>query len=253
MTVNFNIRSEQQKAFLRQYISDPVAIANCFDSAEISLLSEIYNQTTEDHSDIAVQIHKVKFAKGTLKEEITSLINEKFSHLLGNYVIDRISGMTSDTPNQIHTDTINIENNQPPHKNIMIPIDVNGKAEHTNDWAACQTIYFKQVWLHRCGKAIFKHGYRPDHMRLENEVYDYSNLDNTTFANFPIDFYQKYLSHLPYAHCTSLSPLSTFQWKPKSAILFDRNRLHTSNNYIINGVKWKRFICVFTNHATSGN
>lgn len=251
---NFNARSKQQKQFLRKFINNPCFLKNCFDKKELNLLNSVYDQQIEEqHNDIAVKIHQVRFATGILKDELSALIKEKFSHLLGDYVIDRISGMTSDTPNQIHTDTINVETDLPPHKNIMIPISVNGAFEQTKHWAACYTVYFNQVWLHRAGKAIFRAGYRPEASRSEMEVYDYKNLDNLAYTKFSLDFYEKYLSHLPYAHCKNLSPLSTFQWEPNSAIIFDRNRLHTSNNYIIKNVKWKRFICVFTNHATSGN
>lgn len=249
---NLKPRTELQKEFLKKHISEPIYLSNYLDKHDIKLLHKIYDQPLEEnHQDTAVSKHQIRFAKGSLRNELDGWVHEKFGKYLGNYVIDRIFGSTSESPTQIHTDSINIEDELPPHKNIMIPISVNGHNEFTQDWLGCQTIYFDQIWLERCGRSLFKKGYRAESAREDIEVYDYSKLLNVTEEKFPVEIYIKYLTHLPYAHCMGLSPMFIAEWRPNSPILFDRNRLHTSNNYIINNVKWKRFICVFTNHADS--
>ncbi|NJO60974.1 MAG: hypothetical protein HC836_22770 [Richelia sp. RM2_1_2] len=249
---NLSKRSEEQKIFLRKHITDPVFLENYLDAADLTLLQSIYTQPIDTtHHDSAVSKHQIRFAKGSLRSELDHWVNEKFGKFLGNYTVDRIFGSTSESPTQIHTDSINIEDEAAPHKNIMIPLSVNGHTNMHKDWNGCQTIYFDQVWLERCGRSLFKKGYKSDNAREDIEVFDYSALDNVSNSIFPIDFYIKYLTHIPYAHCVGLSPLFIANWMLGSPVLFDRNRLHTSNNYTITGVKWKRFVCVFTNHATN--
>lgn len=254
MEINLNKRSEKQKEFLRQHISPTQVLYNHLDKCDRDLLLNIYEQPLETgHKDFAVSKHQIRFAKGSLRKELDAWVSEKFGEYLGDYVVDRIFGSTSESPTQIHTDSINVETDLPPHKNIMIPLSINGHIDRTSDWDGCQTIYFDQVWLERCGRSLFKHGYRSENLRENIEVYDYSGLDNLTDKQFPSEPYMQYLTHIPYAHCSGLSVETIAQWEPFAPVLFDRNRLHTANNYLINGVTWKRFVCIFTNHAISGN
>tara|TARA_Y100000590_G_scaffold459455_1_gene616581 strand:+ start:8426 stop:9337 length:912 start_codon:yes stop_codon:yes gene_type:complete len=58
--------------------------------------------------------------------------------------------------------------------------------------------------------------------------------------------YQKFLTHIDYYSLQSLKIEKIFEWKPTSALIWDRTTLHASNNYLVDGVKNKLGIAIFT-------
>jgi len=58
--------------------------------------------------------------------------------------------------------------------------------------------------------------------------------------------YEKYLTHIDYNSLQSLKIDEIFNWKPCSALIWDRTTLHASNNYLIDGVKNKLGMAIFT-------
>jgi hypothetical protein len=253
-TKGLSPRPKQQQEFMRGKSLPPLLLFNFLDDIDLKLLYRIYDDISiaTDHHDKAVSKHQIRFVKDKFLEEMTEWVAYKFGSLLGQYTIDRIFGSTSESPTQIHVDATNVEGELPPYRNIMIPISVNNTIDDETEWSKCSTVYFDQLFYARSGKALFKKGYRSENAREDIEVYDYSTLDNLRQAEFPLVFYKDYLTHLPYAHLEGLSVAANCSWQPRSPILFDRNRLHTSNNYLIKGVTTKRFVCIFTNHTETG-
>ena len=67
---------------------------------------------------------------------------------------------------------------------------------------------------------------------------------------FNVSFYKKYLSHQPLKDFSGLNVDINYKWKPGEALVWDRTRLHISNNYQVNGVKKKLGIAIFFNKKT---
>lgn len=58
--------------------------------------------------------------------------------------------------------------------------------------------------------------------------------------------YDKYLTHLPHYHKDKLSIDTIFPWKKGSLLIFDRNRLHCSDNFLARGLISKRGFVIWT-------
>ena len=58
--------------------------------------------------------------------------------------------------------------------------------------------------------------------------------------------YEKYLSHIPYDTLNSLEIEKVFDWNPGSVLVWNRTNLHSSSNYIKDGVKSKLGLAIFT-------
>lgn len=63
---------------------------------------------------------------------------------------------------------------------------------------------------------------------------------------FDIELYEKYMSHQPYDDCTGLELDEAISWEAGSLIYWDRVRIHSSDNFIKNGIKSKTCIALFT-------
>ena len=58
--------------------------------------------------------------------------------------------------------------------------------------------------------------------------------------------YDEYLTHLPHYHKNKLSIETIFPWKKGSLLIFDRNRLHCSDNFLARGLTSKRGFVIWT-------
>ncbi len=63
---------------------------------------------------------------------------------------------------------------------------------------------------------------------------------------FDKELYEKYMSHQPYEDCTSLELDEAISWESGSLIYWDRVRIHSSDNFLKNGIKSKTCIALFT-------
>ena len=54
------------------------------------------------------------------------------------------------------------------------------------------------------------------------------------------------MSHQPYEDCTSLIIDKVLEWEVGSLFSWDRVRIHSSDNFLINGIESKTCIAVFT-------
>ena len=77
----------------------------------------------------------------------------------------------------------------------------------------------------------------------------YNEMTNEHIINnefFDKEKYDELLTHLDYNSLQSLKIEKIFDWKPCSALIWDRTTLHASNNYLVDGVKNKLGIAIFT-------
>jgi len=58
--------------------------------------------------------------------------------------------------------------------------------------------------------------------------------------------YEKYMTHQPYNDCKSLVIDQALSWEPGSLLFWDRVRIHSSDNFLKNGIKSKTCIALFT-------
>ena len=64
--------------------------------------------------------------------------------------------------------------------------------------------------------------------------------------DFNKEDYLKYMSHQPYEDCKSLEIDKVVEWKIGSLIYWDRSRIHSSDNFLINNVLNKTPLAMFT-------
>ncbi len=64
--------------------------------------------------------------------------------------------------------------------------------------------------------------------------------------DFDLEDYKKYMSHQPYEDCKSLKIDKVIEWKIGSLVHWDRCRIHSSDNFIKNGVLYKTPLALFT-------
>jgi hypothetical protein len=64
--------------------------------------------------------------------------------------------------------------------------------------------------------------------------------------NFNLEDYKNYMSHQPYEDCKSLKIDKVVEWKIGSLVHWDRCRIHSSDNFIKNGVLYKTPLALFT-------
>ena len=64
--------------------------------------------------------------------------------------------------------------------------------------------------------------------------------------NFNKNDYDKYMTHQPYEDCKSLIIDKALSWEPGCILSWDRVRIHSSDNFLKNGIKSKTCIALFT-------
>ncbi len=68
----------------------------------------------------------------------------------------------------------------------------------------------------------------------------------TSKIPFDKETYTKYLSHIPYETLYGLDIETIFDWQPGSVLIWNRTNLHSSSNYLKDGVKSKLGLALFT-------
>ena len=63
---------------------------------------------------------------------------------------------------------------------------------------------------------------------------------------FDLNDYEKYMSHQPFEDCKSLEIDKAVEWKIGSLIHWDRSRIHSSDNFLVNNVLNKTPLAMFT-------
>ena len=61
-----------------------------------------------------------------------------------------------------------------------------------------------------------------------------------------IKVYEKYMTHQPYEDCKSLEIDQAFSWEPGNLLVWDRIRIHSSDNFLKNGIDSKSCIALFS-------
>lgn len=64
--------------------------------------------------------------------------------------------------------------------------------------------------------------------------------------NLDLEIYEKYMTHQPFEDCVSLEIDKAFAWEPGSLLCWDRTRIHSSDNFLKNGIYSKTCIALFS-------
>ena len=72
-----------------------------------------------------------------------------------------------------------------------------------------------------------------------------TNKHITEGKNFDKKIYEKYLSHQPYEDLADLVVDTIYEWKIGDMLIWDRSRIHSSDNFLINGLIEKTAIPLF--------
>ena len=64
--------------------------------------------------------------------------------------------------------------------------------------------------------------------------------------NLDLEVYEKYMTHQPPEDCMSLEIDKAFAWEAGSLLCWDRTRIHSSDNFLKNGIHSKTCIALFT-------
>ena len=72
-----------------------------------------------------------------------------------------------------------------------------------------------------------------------------TNKHITEGKNFDKKIYEKYLSHQPYEDLAGLVVDTIYEWEIGDMIAWDRSRIHSSDNFLINGLIEKTAIPLF--------
>jgi len=126
---------------------------------------------------------------------------------------------------QIHTDSG--YNNKPLYKAIIIPLQCDRGS----------TIFFDNHWYKDAAKFTrsadpFEHiKDKPEQFVTKDQrITDYSEISNYNDTPFDRQFYEQYLTHVPYENLHGLTVDSIVPWVPGDAIVFDRTQLHCASN-----------------------
>ena len=101
----------------------------------------------------------------------------------------------------------------------------------------------------------FSNGVFKVNENLKNEISKLLNLSRYAIRtnehiskgeDFDRDLYKKYLSHQPYEDLKDLEIHTAYKWKLGDVLVWDRTLIHSSDNYLINGVDHKISIPIST-------
>ncbi len=173
---------------------------------------------------------------------IRKIFCDKLNDLIGDHELDFFVFQEAIKPWQIHAD-IRWYQDKIPHKTVCIPLDVISDNEQ---WVDTHTITFKQRDYFRNNPDTNEGSY--GNKSNMQRYYDNANTENLCEGyKISKEQHKKHFSHMPYNYLKGLEIDSIKLWEPKSAICWDQNQLHCSDNFLTNNVQTKKSLIFFTN------
>jgi hypothetical protein len=150
------------------------------------------------------------FVKKTILDKIQKIINRNLALTQGMHLKEKL-------PWCIHTDYV--KNDQNPGLAILIPLNTEVISTHT------------VIFNEHCKDSF------DNYMRENNKI-----------KNNSVGLHDNLMSHEPVEHLEYVSTGGIYKWHPGSFIYWDRALLHSSDNFLINGVTEKTALVLFTNN-----
>jgi hypothetical protein len=173
-----------------------------------------FKEAHED-TDLSEENTRLNDTNGLSKTDIT-LLEKLFKEHLINERIHQAMALVEIAPWHIHADYNKGDKN--PGKAILIP------------WQTCDshTLVFNEI----CTESLDS----------KSDIVNFPKVDNHVSR----ELYEKYMSHCQWEDAQKVSIKEIFAWERGRAVTWDRTLLHTSDNFIKNGVDIKIALVIFT-------
>jgi hypothetical protein len=226
------MRSLDTISQIKNNIAKPRQVDNYIDNAQ-EYVDWFYKSNNKTYKNTGpVSINEVQ--KTGLLDRLVERLKEDF----GDFFVRSALIYKTDRPHVIHNDD-DLEYKLP-YKAFNIPLYVDGDDSQT------KLIMFNQFYYYGPGK-FFKNDKKNRPVYYNIPITDYTNVDGLE-ENKKIDikFYKEYLSHLKLDWLEGLSVNSVLDWQVGNLLEFDSTRLHSSNNWLDKGIKYKIGLTIFT-------
>lgn len=232
-------RTQKERDIISGNMAEPYLIENFLSPDDIAELIKLFHSKD----------NKVEKNTGPVTSDITEefkthpvlkRIYEQIKQEVGECVIYTSFFYKVNIPHLIHNDDDKL--GPVVYKAFTLPIEIEYENENTGYPYLCM---FDQYYLE--GPSKFFGGSKIDIPTYYNaQVYEYSQVQNTTDKPFPTDVYLTYMTHLRPFWLKGLSFKSALEWKPGNAIVFDCVRLHCASDFNKQGIKSKLGLSIFT-------
>jgi len=236
------MRNEEEISVIRSNITDPFFVPNFLLENEISYLIKIFEESLDNNCS---SIIKKNTGPVTLnlnnfnQDQVVTNIIDRLKSIIGNYVITAAFFYKTEYPHVIHNDdTFELPNDV--YKGITLPLKLYG--ENVKEFP--QLCFFDQLYFHGPAKFFKNENDIPTY--YNEQIYDYSRIENLAAAEFDQKLYETYFTHLKKHWLDGMSIKCMIPWIPRNAIIFDSIRLHCASDFRRVGVHSKLGISIFT-------
>jgi hypothetical protein len=229
------MRTSEDKEFLISRFTDTIYVEEFLQPNEISYLIELFNNSTD-------KIYKNTgpvTSKSIMIDSILESIAQRLRPIIGDFKIYSSAFFNVKSPHIIHND--DCKTFPLTYKAITLPL----KLEYSKDTTELPNLcIFDQYYLD--GPSKFFNGDTSIPTFYNQQVYEYSEVQNKSSTGVSQSDIQKHLTHIKPMWLKELSINSIHTWKPGSAIIFDALKLHCASDFRKLGVTSKLGISIFT-------
>lgn len=229
------MRSAEDKKLLTSRFTDTIYVQEFLQSEEIAYLIDLYNDSTD-------KIHKNTgpvTSSSILEDSIIESIAQRLRPLIGDFKIYSAAFFDVKTPHIIHND--DLKSLPMTYKAITLPLKLESPRQIIELPKLC---IFDQYYLEGPGK--FFNGDADIPTFYNQQIYEYSDVQNKSHTGISRSDISRYLTHLKPMWLKELSLNSMYAWKPGSAIIFDALKLHCASDFRRLGITNKLGISIFT-------
>jgi hypothetical protein len=229
------MRSAEDKNFLTSRFTDTIYVQEFLQPEEISYLIDLFNSSND-------KIHKNTgpvTSSSIMEDSIMESITQRLRPLIGDFKVYSAAFFDVKTPHIIHND--DLKSLPMTYKAITLPLDLKSPRQITELPKLC---IFDQYYFEGPGK--FFNGDSNIPTFYNQQIYEYSQVQNKSLTGISRVDIRKYLTHLKPMWLRGLSLNSMHTWKPGSAIIFDALKLHCASDFRRLGITSKLGISIFT-------
>jgi hypothetical protein len=229
------MRSSEDKELLVSRFTDTIYVEEFLQPEEIQYLVQLFDNSND-------KIYKNTgpvTSNSIMKDSILESIVERLRPLIGDFKIYSAAFFNVKTPHIIHNDD---EKSFPlTYKAITLPLKLEYSVVSTELPSLC---IFDQYYLE--GPSKFFNGSNDIPTYYNQQIYEYSEVQNKSSTGIRVDDIQRYLTHIKPNWLHGLSLNSIHAWKPGSAIIFDALKLHCASDFRQHSIISKLGISIFT-------
>jgi hypothetical protein len=235
--INIAMRSEQDKLKIESGLGDTFTITDFISDDERRALIDYFmggTHTYKNTGPVTLDVASTEFDSGVFKD-----IVDRLEPYIGKVKVFSSLFFSVERPHIIHND----DSFSYPvcYKGINIPLELEYVDVNTG-WP--NLVFYDQHYLE--GPAKFFNGSSDIETYYNHCIYEYRSVKNLSTARVDSDTRVKYLTHIRDSWLEGLSIETITQWKPGDITVFDSTRLHSSNDFVRQGVKRKLGLSIFT-------